>query len=328
MPTTIIKSIGSGGGRDYTTAAAWEADTDNDLVAADQIQVGELYDDADFTLSADLNIGGATVDATRFRILRAVAGQGYNPLNDSGVWFRNAGSNFAITLQEANAQLKGIGIENTYTATVTTWCIRGSGVGNLIERCYGEMALHSVAGGPGKIFDTATTGVIFRNCIAVGSNGGSAGASVGFNSGTNCEFYNCIAWGIKVTGGIGQGFSDYDGVSGYKVKNCIAVESGDEDFKDINAAEPGVEYLCSSDSTAVNSGSLTGVSGAVAFMAPGPTPANFYPGFNSPLADAGVELSSLFTDDIAGAARTTPWDMGVYDVIGPPKSPDRMFSVT
>jgi len=177
MPTTIIKSIGSGGGRDYTTAAAWEADTDNDLVAADQIQVGELYDDADFTLSADLNIGGATVDATRFRILRAVAGQEYNPLNDSGVWFRNAGSNFAITLQEANAQLKGIGIENTYTATVTTWCIRGSGVGNLIERCYGEMALHSVAGGPGKIFDTATTGVIFRNCIAVGSNGGSAGAA-------------------------------------------------------------------------------------------------------------------------------------------------------
>lgn len=78
MPTTVVKTIGSGGGRDYSTPQSWEDDTDNtSLVTADEIRQGELYNDSEFTFTTDLTIGGATTDSTRYRVLTVASGQSF-----------------------------------------------------------------------------------------------------------------------------------------------------------------------------------------------------------------------------------------------------------
>ena len=69
MPTTNISSIGTG--KDYATIALWEAATDYDLVAADVVEVGEVYDDG---LAWTATMAGATTDATRYRHLRPNSG--------------------------------------------------------------------------------------------------------------------------------------------------------------------------------------------------------------------------------------------------------------
>ena len=54
MPTTITKSIGSGGGRDYSTPQTWENAITIGMVAADEAWVGEAYNDSEFTAASTL----------------------------------------------------------------------------------------------------------------------------------------------------------------------------------------------------------------------------------------------------------------------------------
>lgn len=75
MPTTVTSSIGTGGGRTYSTISAWEDATDVNLVTADQVQVGECYNDSAF--SEQVVMAGATVDATRYRHLTVAAGHSF-----------------------------------------------------------------------------------------------------------------------------------------------------------------------------------------------------------------------------------------------------------
>lgn len=75
MPTTTVKSIGSGGGRDYSTLQSWEDACPANLVTADEIWKGEAYNDSEFT--ASLSVGGITQDATRYVWLTAAAGQSF-----------------------------------------------------------------------------------------------------------------------------------------------------------------------------------------------------------------------------------------------------------
>jgi len=76
MTTTIIKSIGATG-RDYTDLAGFFSASPSSLVSADEIWIGELYNDAEFTLSAIYTAPARTTDATRYFILRPASGQGF-----------------------------------------------------------------------------------------------------------------------------------------------------------------------------------------------------------------------------------------------------------
>lgn len=97
MPTDIINSIGATG-RDYSTIAAWESAspvtgssaTGQGLVAADERWIGEMYDDASPSFTENITITGATTDSTRYRILRAAAGEAYDHVTDTGVIIRPA----------------------------------------------------------------------------------------------------------------------------------------------------------------------------------------------------------------------------------------------
>lgn len=75
MTTTVVKSIGSGGGRDYTSLQAWEDAAPANLVTSDQVWKGECYNDS--TFSAVLTVSGSTSDSTRYKWLTAASGQSF-----------------------------------------------------------------------------------------------------------------------------------------------------------------------------------------------------------------------------------------------------------
>lgn len=88
MTTTVTKTIGSAGGRDYSTMQAWEDAAPANLVTSDQIWRGECYNDSTFT--ANVFIAGSTTDATRYKFLTAAAGQSFV---DAGAALRYNASN-------------------------------------------------------------------------------------------------------------------------------------------------------------------------------------------------------------------------------------------
>lgn len=76
MTTTVTKSIGSAGGRDYSTISAFFAAIPSDLVAVDEAWVGELYNDSEFTISSTITCSKTTSVAC-YIALRPAAGQGF-----------------------------------------------------------------------------------------------------------------------------------------------------------------------------------------------------------------------------------------------------------
>lgn len=70
MATIVTKTIGASG-RDYSTISAWEAATGIDLVGANQIQVGSIYNDSPFI--EDVNVLGATSNSGCYRKLTVAA---------------------------------------------------------------------------------------------------------------------------------------------------------------------------------------------------------------------------------------------------------------
>lgn len=76
MPTTVTKTIGTGG--DYTTLQAWEDASPANLVTSDQIWRGECFNQEFFSSSASLlNVSGSTTDATRYKELTTYAGASF-----------------------------------------------------------------------------------------------------------------------------------------------------------------------------------------------------------------------------------------------------------
>lgn len=76
MPTTVTKTIGTGG--DYTTLQAWEDASPANLVTSDQIWRGECFNQEFFSSSASLlSVSGSTTDATRYKELTTYAGASF-----------------------------------------------------------------------------------------------------------------------------------------------------------------------------------------------------------------------------------------------------------
>ena len=84
MPTTVTSKVGATNTpttMDYSTLQAWEDACPANLVTDDKIWRGECYDQGKFT--AGINIGGQTVDATRYVELTCAAGASFK--DKSGV---------------------------------------------------------------------------------------------------------------------------------------------------------------------------------------------------------------------------------------------------
>lgn len=202
MPTVVTKTIGTAGGRDYSTLATWIAACPADLVTADQVYRGEAYNDSEFVVAAQQTIGsGVTTDATRYIELTAAAGQSFvdhpnvrtNPLRydqSKGVGVRC--STGYVTLFSVMARYTrfsrlqckthGVGGSQTLLATLgapsgisnatidscvfdtlgSFWYALDLGAGDTLTNC---LVRHAKAGGAGAV-RTSTSGAVV-NCLIV-----------------------------------------------------------------------------------------------------------------------------------------------------------------
>lgn len=295
MPTVVTETIGTDS-RDYTQMFQWEAATDNDLVLADEVREGEIYDDADYATS--WTIAGATVDATRFRNLFAVSGSEYDPVADTGVV--NVASSPQASMAEAFARQRGFGI-------VTTGTSAGGVVEITADQCLLDAvfidASSSTLGSNHTIRnDVNGTSALLINVIARGNN------QVFRLDGGSASMFNCIA---NCDGGATGNFG-FNGVSGVTSTNCISINAATADF-----VGAGTEsFNASDDATASGTGSIINQDPALLFNSA--ATGDYRPASSgSNQIDAGTDLSGTFTTSfepgVSHNSGASGWEMGAYD---------------
>lgn len=234
MATVVVKTIGTGGGRDYSSIATWMAACPADLVTADQVYRGEVYNDSEFVVSAQQSIGsGVTTDATRYIELTAAAGQSFvdhpdarfNPLRydqSKGVGFTCSLGYTPIFVALAKyTRISRLQIRHTHTGGGGNGCLATST--STPAGCrYSQLLIVSNANGFGVDISEADT---FENSVVVMTrSGGVQGALRMYHHGTllNCLFVMPSDVATKQPYAL---WNSYWGTVGPAliIKNCVAV---------------------------------------------------------------------------------------------------------
>lgn len=320
MPIVITKSIKATAG-DYTTIVAWEAGEQGDLVVADQVRVGELYNE---TYAGIVTIDGSTTDATRYMEISVAAGNRHNGTSTGGgavIDPTTTGHVFTVS-------------DDFFHATwlrITDWigdsseAFRVNSTGLVVDKCI--------------VHDTVPTGnpatdnqdgvyvgvdgitVNVRNSIFY--NLQRAAVMIQIDTQTtavlnifNCTAYKCVSSNNTLT--FGQ-FSARAGT--INVRNCAAfdkVNSNMSDFGKHAAASWGTSSNnISSDTSATTTGlnSLNSKVATTQFVNVGAGIEDFHLKTGADAIDVGVDLSGTFPDDIDGVNRSGTWDMGADEFV-------------
>lgn len=313
MPTTNVKSIGTAGGRDYSTLQAWEDAAPANLVTADEIWQGQCYNDSEFT--GALTVSGSTVDATRYKELTTAAGQSYiddagaatNPLRydqSKGVGLSvTAGYTTAITVSENYFRMSKIQarritggggnrvwLDSGVTGTVLSQCIFESDRNASITR-FETNALVSSCAFLGRassmpaIITVASTGGKVVNCtLAVPSDLTAATAGVTRSYASSWSIVNCAIFGV---GNVGD-------TTGITYTNC---------YTDDNTSLPsGVTNLAYDTSTGSGFENITDAT------------RDFRLKSTSGLIDVGT-TDADGSPDIIGTARSGTYDVGAWEFV-------------
>lgn len=219
MATIVVSSIGSG--RDYSTPQAWDDAAPANLVTADQVWKGEMYAEGGGTNGewtiANLNIGGSTADATRYKWLTAAAGQSFadhankatNALrynNANGVGLRTTASySSALILAENNVRVDRLQFDRASSGG-PNFVSNGGGTGHVLDRVIlrqngAAVAVTSMSLVINSLIEIkanasaasmSLTGASFRNCTFIG-NGSSTCFTTSYSSGLILK--NCALFG-------------------------------------------------------------------------------------------------------------------------------------
>lgn len=326
-------------GREYGSLISWNTATAINLVAAGNIEIGEIYDDGLMTLVAGAMIfTGATTNASNYRILRAWNGGAngnhrYDPASQQGVRIKKAVTPTFPNVLEINEnyfKLDGIYCEITDGGS---WVGSGTARGVYVNtNCHHvridgvtirgrEMAItgsapagidglsHAAQGlfsGAGNSYVTGDE-LIVTNSLTIGSSEPSLGLVNGFRTlGSQFDqFLNCGAY--KCVNGVGRGFNM--GALNVFVINCWSFKSSFADFTLSTGA--GNNLAASDNSCVAQLNSLEYVTDIDVML--NPEYEDFRLRYTSSLLDAGQALTSIFTADINGTTRTSPWEIGPYN---------------
>lgn len=320
MPTEVISTIGATSSPttpDYTTLQAWEDACPADLVAADQVWIGECLDQGEFVASGTvLHIAGATVDATRNVILRCATGASfrdkagvrtsaltYNASN--GVGIRGSGGYIprAINTQMEYVHLFGLQLKGE-TAVVD---FTSASSNMLIDSCI----LHGTYSGSGTgfgtlvLFNSGNINLTVRNSLIIQASSSSSAVGVRMHGSGNtiagCTF-------IGTSGTTGTGIHNVTGSQTSTVKNCAVF--GFANFSQSLAGD-NVSYNATDLSGIVGSNNQESLTFADQFES---TTVDFRAKSTGGLK-AGTPDATNTPDDITGLTRdaTTPW-IGAWEV--------------
>lgn len=233
MPTTVTKSIGTAGGRDYSTAQAWQDAMPADLRAGtgdDTVQVGECYNDSEFTGSNTIIfMTGHTTDSTHTITMTTATGQSFrdnagvqtNALRynaSNGVGFRQTGGyNYVVQLDGEYIFVSNLQIKATPGTAVIALHIHFANckVDGCLCQGYGANCLqvaqipvtNCVLIGSGSINPLYCEGGNIVNCtiVAPSDNGTppNAGITIGYHSSSveNCAVFGCTNADETFSGG-------------------------------------------------------------------------------------------------------------------------------
>ncbi len=201
----IVKSIGSAGGRDYATIAAWLAACPADLTTggADgqgRIWRGELYNDGEITLAAALSLPTVTSSATQYIELTAAAGQSfvdnptyynthalkYDPANGAAIRMGTNGTSGGATLVSGAAYFNASRIQLIMGSIDNNFPIVSlSGGRGKIKQCL----LESLSTQPAVLGSGSGAGFDIENSLIIKRRGGAA---VQVSSGAAASTYKYV----------------------------------------------------------------------------------------------------------------------------------------
>ena len=293
-----------GAGNYYTTFASWEAAVPSDISAStgvDEEHVLEFYNDESSGYAA-FTIDGHKTEAGNTILVTPADGDGIEGANfhDGDVtkgtfcydsvnspWFPN------VILDDSYTTIDGLRAKKSYTEKHIGTFHNSKDISNsFFTRCIGDI---TGSGTDRNSFLSVRPTIQWINCIAYKSH------FAVFNPDESIVYmYNCLS--------ISGWFTI---LSGCYLYNCIAY---DGNF--YSSATSGTNNATTG--TTANAGNLTnGINGistvdGVDFVSP--STGNFKLTDTSVLKGAGIDLSSIFTDDITGYTRTVPWDIGPFAV--------------
>ena len=302
MPTTNVSTIGSTG--DYSTLALWEAGTDNNLVTGDVIERGEFQDEA-HSVAAEVKIAGATVDATRYRVITKVSGAA-SPGKTRGV-ANVISMSHRLRFEENYVQVIDLELDCSGSSAQAIQAFTGTGQTIKNVLCYD---------GPSSgIRSVLVTSLTLINVAALNfaSDDGFSIVSGSTGSALNCTALNNGS----------QGFSFAS--NGWALKNCSSFGNTTQAF--IAPAGTSTVDNCACDDTSITddtpggSGNVESLTYADQITTVTAGSEDFTPKSGAGILDVGQDLtSSGVTTDIAGLTRPqgTAFDIGAAELFVSP----------
>lgn len=236
--TVNISTVGATA-RDYATITIWEAATDNDLVAAGDIEVGECYADANF--NEKIIIAGATTDVSNHRILRAATGEKHDgTVSGAGAIVQSTSNGTLFKVFESFLQLGSGMVLNLTTASTSDECIRvgdGSNTaeGLLVENCViqntdGSSSIDCVYAGAYSV-GSASNPITLRNCSITGAVRAGIHAQSHSNTTQTDQYWDVINCTLTDSASnIGVQARKSDSTLTIRIINTILGDAGTRDY--------------------------------------------------------------------------------------------------
>jgi hypothetical protein len=216
LPLSYTTSTYGDATRDYTSLAAWESDTDTNLVTATNGEVLDVYDDSS-PYSDLVTLAGAVTSSDYFRVIRAVSGQEPKGLWTQGPCFTGDPgiTSGLIYFNENYSAVYDLRLEVDGSSIGYRYGVTSQGGYNV------AVGIVSKNINPGSInggifwYQNKISGPCYAiNCISFDFSAANGGGFVAWGSGVNCFFYNCTA--------VNCGYNFYRDGGTPIAKNCIS----------------------------------------------------------------------------------------------------------
>jgi len=272
------------------------------LVSDNRSEIGIAYSDG--TDFAPVTISGSSTDATHTITLTADHGHRHYGRPTAGATINNATSSPAIRVLDDYVTVEWLRVKGG--AWGSSDAVEVGNLGALNRVTLRSLLLHNTSGNGIEITGDDTVADVYNNVVyeaGVGILVGTALSSGGQVRILNNTVYSCN------TGGGASGIRSVTGAN-LTVRNNIAHSNTGGDF---GVGGSVASNNLSGDSSAPGPGSVPGQGlGAVNFVGAGT--GDLHIQAPSSADNAGADLSAVFTEDVDGGLRTTPWDIGADDL--------------
>jgi len=287
----VTKTLKTADG-DYSSFATWESIEQTDLVADGDSHVLEI--------SAGEYVGGGdvvdwTTDATHFITIKAAAGSEHGGIWGAGAIITSSGV-AAITSTVPYTRIQDIELKSVADGSGST--LTSSNDTGYFER----LLVQSVAATKSTINGvTVLYPGYLHNCVFKNFNRGIYSLAI-------APIRNCVCIGSDRGVSVGT-------TSAYPIDNCVGFDNVVADFSQSKSGGWTGSGNASEDATAPGTAPITGIVAADFYNFAG---GDYRAVEGGALDGVGTDLSGTFTDDITGATRTVPWDIGAWIAVAAP----------